>query len=167
MNQVNQPVLTVQLGSRQLPPATVPPPLGSMRPNAPHDPAVEPVEERSDVGSLVVMAPPPQHGIQFLNQLLSLERHASAGKRTHLIHETPDRFLPRDSVHLPRLTTTANLPRRQPRLLTALDLVPKKLESLPNVHNPRLLRMQLPAQFVQNPRRRGHCRSRFCCRFAG
>ena len=35
------------------------------------------------------------------------------------------------------------------------------------MHDPRLLRMQLHAQFVQNPKRRGHCRSRFCCRFAG
>jgi hypothetical protein len=32
------------------------------------------VEELSDVGSLVVMAPSPQHRIQFLNQLLGLGR---------------------------------------------------------------------------------------------
>src|SRR5580658_5119378 len=87
LNQVDQPVLAVQLGFRQLSPATVPPPLESMRPNAPHDPAVEPVEELSDVGSLVVMSPSPQHWIQFLNQLLGLERHTSTGKRAHLIHE--------------------------------------------------------------------------------
>src|SRR5205809_3670337 len=167
LNQVHQPVLAVQLGFRQLSPATVPPPLESLRPNAPHYPAVEPVEELSDVGSLVVMAPSPQHRIQFLNQLLGLERHASPGKRAHLIHETPDRFLPRDRVQRPRLSTTADLPRRQLKLLTAFDLVPKKLESLPHVHNSRLLRMQLHAQFVQNPKRRGHCRSRLCCRLAG
>src|ERR1035437_1652610 len=167
LNQVHQPVLAIQLGFRQLSPATVPPPLESMRPNAPHYPAVEPVEELSDVGSLVVMAPSPQHRIQFLNQLFGLERNASPGKRAHLIHETPDRFLPRDRVQRPRLSTTADLPRRQLKLLTAFDLVPKKLESLPHVHNPRLLRMQLHAQFVQNPKRRGHCRSRLCCRLAG
>src|SRR5215470_2861420 len=167
MNQVNQPVLTVQLGSRQLPPATVPPPLGSMRPNASHDPAVEPVEERSDVGSLVVMAPPAQHRIEFLNQLLGLKWYASPGKRANLIHEAADRFLPRDSVQFPRLSTTANLARWQPKLLTALDLVPKKLESLPDMHDPRLLRMHLHTQFVQNPKRRGHCRPRLHCRLAG
>src|SRR6202521_237146 len=50
-----------------------------MRPNAPRDPAIEPVEELSNVGSLVVMTPSPQHRIQFLNQLLGLERHASPG----------------------------------------------------------------------------------------
>src|SRR5215813_14575871 len=100
-----------------------------MRPNAPYDPTVEPVEELSDVGPLVVMSPPPQHRVQFFNQLLGLERHASAGKRAHLIHESPDRFLTGKSVQRPRLGPTANLARRQPKLLATLDLVPKKLES--------------------------------------
>ena len=133
---------------RQLSPATVPPTLESMRPNAPRDPAIEPVEELSDVGSLVVMTPPSQHRIQFLNQLPGLERNASPGKRAYLIHEMADRFLPRDSIQFPRLSTTANLARRQPELLAALDFVPKKLESLPDMHDPRLLRMQLHAQFI-------------------
>jgi hypothetical protein len=96
-----------------------------MRPNTPHNPAVEPVEELSDMGSLVVMSPSPQHWIQFLNQL-------------------------------PRLGTTADLARWQPKLLAALDLVPEKLESLPDMHDPCFLRVQLHAQFVQNPKRRGH-----------
>src|SRR6476646_11833810 len=108
-----------------------------MRPNTPHNPAVEPVEELSNLGSLVVMSPPPQHRIQFLNQLLGLERYAPPGKRAHLIHEMPDRFLPRDGVQFPRLGTTADLARRQPKLLAAFDLVPKKLESLPHMHDPR------------------------------
>src|SRR5580704_15387240 len=138
-----------------------------MRPKASYDPAVEPVEELADVGSLVVMSPPAQHRIEFLNQLLGLERHASPGKRAYLIHETADRFLPRDSVQFPRLSTTANLARRQPELLAALDLVPKKLESLPDMHDPCFLRMQLLAQFVQYPKRSRHCRPRLCCRFAG
>src|ERR1700730_16115324 len=67
-----------------------------MRPNAPHDPTVEPVEELSDMGSLVVMAPPPQHRIQFLDQFLGPQRHAPPGERAYLIHEPADRFLPRD-----------------------------------------------------------------------
>jgi hypothetical protein len=65
-----------------------------MRADTPHDPAVEPVKELSDVGSLVVMAPPPQYRIQFLDQFRGLQRHAPPGKRAYLIHETPDRFLP-------------------------------------------------------------------------
>ena len=51
--------------------------------------------------------------------------------------------------------------------LPALDLVPKKLESLPDMHDPRLLRMQLHPQLTQNPKRCGHRRSRLCRRFAG
>src|SRR6516165_3375904 len=35
------------------------------------------------------------------------------------------------------------------------------------MHDPRLLRMQLHTQLVQNPKRRGHCRSRFCRRPTG
>src|SRR3954464_10869126 len=58
LNQIHQPVLSVQLGFRQLSPAAVPPTLKSLRPYAPHYPAVESVEELSDVGSLVVMSPP-------------------------------------------------------------------------------------------------------------
>src|SRR3954447_13113904 len=58
LNQIHQPVLSVQLGFRQLSPAAVPPTLESVRPYAPHYPAVESVAELSDVGSLVVMSPP-------------------------------------------------------------------------------------------------------------
>jgi hypothetical protein len=69
-------------------PATVPPSLEPMRPNTPHDPTVELVEESSDVGSLVVMSPSPQDGIQLLNQLLGPNWHTPPGKGTYLIHET-------------------------------------------------------------------------------
>jgi hypothetical protein len=51
----------------------------------------------------------------------------------------------RGNVQRPRLSTTANLTRWQPKLLAAFDLVPKKLESLPDMHDPRLPRMQLHA----------------------
>src|SRR5262249_14634445 len=53
LDQVHQPVLAVQLGFRQLSPATVPPTLEPMRPNTSHNPAVASVEELSDVSSLV------------------------------------------------------------------------------------------------------------------
>jgi len=52
-------------------------------------------------------------------------------------------------------------------LLATLDFVPEKLESLPDVYNPRLLRMQFHAQFVQNPKRCGYRRTRLCRRLAG
>src|SRR5215472_565617 len=138
-----------------------------MRPNSPHNPGVESVEELSDVGALVVMAPSPQYRIEFLDQLLGLERDTSPRKRAYLIHETLDRFLARKSVQRPRLSTTADLARRQPKLLATLDLVPKKLEPLPDMHDPRLLRMQLHAQLVQDSKRRGHCHPCLCHRLAG
>src|SRR6266581_5400747 len=101
------------------------------------------------------MSPSPQYRIQLLDQLLGLERHASAGERAYLIHETPDRFLSGDSVQRPRLSTTADLARRQPKLpSSALDLVPEKLEPLLDLHDPRLLRMQLhpPCSESEAPR---------------
>src|SRR5215469_15622954 len=133
-----------------------------MRPKSPHDPRVESVEELSDVGSLVVIAPSPQYRIEFLYQLLGVKRNTSPCKRAYLIHETPDRFLARKSIQRPRLSTTADLARRQPKLFATLDLVPKKFEPLPDMHDPRLVRVQLHAQLVQNPKRRGHCRPRLC-----
>src|SRR5690349_19046120 len=168
LNEVHKPVLSVQPGFRQLSPAAVSPSLESMRPNASHNPAVEPVEELSDVSSLVAMSPTPQYRIQFLNQLRGPKWYASAGERAYLIHEVSNRFLPGIRIERPRLDTTADLARWQMKLpLPALDLVPEKLESLPDMHDPRLLRMQLHPQLIQNPKRRGHSRPRFCQRFAG
>jgi hypothetical protein len=68
-NQVEQANFAVQLRGRQLLPAATPPSPISVRPNTPHDPAIEFVEERSDVGALVVLAPPTQCRIQLLDQL--------------------------------------------------------------------------------------------------
>jgi hypothetical protein len=41
-----------------------------MRPDPPHDPSVELIEELSDVGSFVIFAPSPQKWVKFCNQLL-------------------------------------------------------------------------------------------------
>src|SRR5437762_11963911 len=59
-DQMNQPILAVQLGLRQLLPAAVTPAFVPMRPDASLDPMVEFVEERSDVGTLVIVTPTPQ-----------------------------------------------------------------------------------------------------------
>jgi len=42
--------------------------LIAMRPQWPHDPAVESVEEQADMGSLVIVAPPAQRWIESLYQ---------------------------------------------------------------------------------------------------
>src|SRR5215471_15289525 len=124
-HQVHKPVLSVQNGHRQLLPAVVPPAAEAMRPDPAHNPTVKSVEELSDVGPLVVMAPPSQYQVQFLNQLLGRQRYASLGKLAHLIHEAVDRFLSGICIQCPRPDTTADLVGWQPELpLSALDLVP-------------------------------------------
>src|SRR5215831_11144111 len=60
-HQVHKPVLSVQSSHRQRFPAVVPPTAKTMRPDPAHYPTVESVEELSDVGSLIVMTPPPQY----------------------------------------------------------------------------------------------------------
>src|SRR6516164_4369562 len=134
-NQVHKPVLSVQLRLGQLFPTRVSPSVKTVCPDAMHDPAIETVEKLSDVGPLVIMPPTPQNRIQSLNQLLGRQRHASLGKLAYLIHEVSDRFLTRVGIQRPRSDTTTNLARGQPKLLlTALDLVSQKLESLPDMH---------------------------------
>jgi len=56
------PYLSVQNGHRQLFPGAVPPTAEGMRPDSAHNPTVESIEELSDVGSFVVLAPPRQIG---------------------------------------------------------------------------------------------------------
>ena len=56
-----------------------------MRSNASHDPTVKLVEEPPDVGSLVVLSPPPWDRIQLLDQLLSFKWHTPPGKGAHLL----------------------------------------------------------------------------------
>src|SRR5467141_1736253 len=51
--------------------------------------------------------------------------------------------------------------------LPALDFVAKELEAVPDMYDPRLLRMQLHAQLFQDSAGRIHCGSCLCCRFAG
>src|SRR6266446_191075 len=63
-DEVHQAKLGIQLRLGQLDPTPGPPPAETVRPNAPHDPAVEFVEERSNVGSFVILGPTPQGRIQ-------------------------------------------------------------------------------------------------------
>src|SRR4029450_3203562 len=125
-DQLYQPILAVHFGLRQLFPAAVPPTFIPMRPNAPLDPTVEFVEERSDVGTLVVMTPTPQDRVQLLNQILGLQRHASPGKLTYPILEALNRFLTRVCVKPTRFGPSNDLARWQLKLLPAPDQVAQK-----------------------------------------
>src|SRR5471032_239035 len=95
LHKVDQPELPVQPRLGQHFPTHVAPALESMRPDSPHDPSVEPVEDPSDVGALVVVPPAPQDGIESCNQFARTKRDAPLRKTTHLIHEPLNRFLPR------------------------------------------------------------------------
>src|SRR5712691_303269 len=62
-HQLDQPILAVHFGLRQLFPAAVAPAFVSMRPDTPLDPPVEFVEECSDMGTLVIVTPTPQNRV--------------------------------------------------------------------------------------------------------
>jgi hypothetical protein len=62
----------------------------TVRPNASHDPAVEFVEEGSNVASFAILGPSPQGRIQFLYQQRGLSLNAASRQRPHPIPETSD-----------------------------------------------------------------------------
>jgi hypothetical protein len=105
---LNEPVLAVERRLRQLFPAAVTPALESIRPDPPHDPGVESVEEPSDVGAFVVLAPPTQKRIQILDQLLGGQGHTPLRALPYLLHETTDRLLARVRIRVKRLLGMAS-----------------------------------------------------------
>jgi len=142
IDQSNKLVLAVKLGHRQPFPARIAPTPVPMRPDASPDPAVETLEELSDVGAFVVLAPAPQERIKFRNQLRGVQRSQPFGSLPDLIHETTDRFLLGIRIQRTLSGLTTNLTRRQMKLpLPTLDFVAKELEALADVNNPRFLRM--------------------------
>ena len=59
-HQIHQSHLAIQLGAREQLPTRTTPTIESMRPNAPHNPAIKSVEELSDVGSFEIVTPTSQ-----------------------------------------------------------------------------------------------------------
>jgi hypothetical protein len=117
-----------------------------MRPNASHDPAIQTVEEPSDVGALIILAPTPQQRVEFRNQLLGLQRHLPLSSLPYLVHETTDRLRPRVRIERTVSDPATNLAFGQVKFPNpALDFVAQKLEAHPDVDDPRFARMQLHA----------------------
>jgi hypothetical protein len=58
-------LLAVKLGQRKLRPASIAPRLIPMRPNPSPDPAIESMEELTNVGAFVILAPTPQSAPWF------------------------------------------------------------------------------------------------------
>lgn len=138
-----------------------------MRPDASHDPSVQLVEEPSNVGALVVLAPTSQERVQCFDQLLGRQRHTPLRALPHLILETPDRFLTRVGIEPARARSAADFGRRKIKSLPTLDLVAEEFEAVLDVNDPRLMRMQFDSQLFQDaPSSIDGC-SRLCRGFAG
>src|SRR5258708_24559378 len=93
-DKINKPELAVELAEWQRCPATAAPLAEPMRPNSPHQPAVELVEELSDVSPLVVVAPTTHDGADLFYQFLGAHRRVAPREPAYLIPEVTDRFLP-------------------------------------------------------------------------
>src|ERR1700678_2901164 len=139
-----------------------------MRPQAPHDPAVELVEESADVSALVIFAPATQDRVDLLYQLRCRYRRAATRQPSNLVLEVPDRFLSRIRVQRPRFMASFDLTARQPhRPAATFDLKAQKLKSLPDVHDPRFARIEAHTQLLKYSTRRFQCRSRLGSRRTG
>src|SRR5215469_4885496 len=139
-----------------------------MRPDSSQDPSVEPMEEPADVGSFVILSPTPYERIQLLNQLLGGQRQLPPCPLSHLIHETTNRLRFGIRVKRSRTSSATNLAFGQTKLsVPALDFVAKELEAIPNMDDPRLLRVQFHVQLFQDSAGRFYCGSCLCRRFAG
>jgi hypothetical protein len=91
-----------------------------------------------------------------------------AGYRSYLIHETTDRLLLGIRIKRTLSGLTTDLARGQMKLPPpGLDFVAKEFEAVPDMNDPRLLRMQLHTQLVQDLAGRVHGGSCLCCRFTG
>ena len=108
-HQVHKLIFTVQRRRRKLLPTAIAPTFKPMRPDPPHDPTVELIEERSDVGSFVILAPSPQKRVKFRNQLRCFQRDPPFGSLPNLVPETLDRLLTRVRVECTRTCLAANL----------------------------------------------------------
>jgi len=100
------------------------------------------LKEFSDLGAFVILAPTPQERIQLCNQLLGAKRSPPLGSLPHLVHETPNGLLL--GIRIQRIPSglATNLALGQMKLsVPALDFVAEELEAVPDMDNPRLLRM--------------------------
>src|SRR5207249_9912661 len=138
----HKPVLAVERRLGQLLPAAVSPALVPMRPDPSHNQAIEAVEELANVGKFVILTPSPQQRVKFRYQLLGLQRYPPFGPLPELVHETTDRFLLGIRIQRSLSDLTTNLALGQMELpLPALDFVAEEFEAIPDMNDPRLLRM--------------------------
>jgi hypothetical protein len=95
-----------------------------MRPDSSPNPAVETLEELSDVSAFVVLAPTSYERVQVRNQLLGFQRSRSFSPLPYLVHETVNGL--RLGIRIQRILSgpTTNLALRQMKLsVPTLDFV--------------------------------------------
>jgi len=66
--------------------------LVPVRPDSSPDPAIETLEELSDLGAFVILAPTPYERVQFRYQLLGFQRLGPFGPLPYLVHEATNRL---------------------------------------------------------------------------
>ena len=133
-NQSYKPVFANQLTLRELFPAGVAPSLVTMRPDASHNPAVKLVEEPTDMGLTVVLAPPTNDRVYLVNQLLRTHRSLTPSPLADLVLEVPEGFCAGKCIARSPANPAPDLRGLQLHgPLALLDLVPEELEAMPNM----------------------------------
>src|SRR3954462_2282206 len=152
MDQPAQPELVHQTSGGIMPPRRVPPSLGDEGEQAPLDPAVESVEQGSDIRLPIVVPPAADDRVESLDHHGQAHRCASTCQVTDLLPEPLHRLLTRNGVEVGRVGCGRTLVRREPQALTPLDLVAEELEPVIDMNDPGLLRMEAdPERLAQEP----------------
>src|SRR5689334_9031534 len=152
MDQPNQSERVHQTGRGIAPPRRVPPSPGDEGEQAPLDPAVETVEQGSDIRLPIVVPPAADDRVESLDHHGKAHRCASACQVADLLPEPVHRLLTRDGVEVVRVGCGRALVRREPKALTPLDLVAEELEPVIDMDDPGLLRMEAdPERLAQEP----------------
>ena len=118
----------------------VAPSLVTMRPKAPHDPAIKLVEEPADVGLAIVPASAANDRVDLVDQLLRTDRSLATGALTNLVLEVPNGFCTRKRIARSPVYPASDLRRPQAmqpqRPLALFDLVAEKLKPVSDVPRP-------------------------------
>ena len=91
-DQAYKPVFDDKLALRQVSPPTVAPSLVTMRPDAPHDPAVKLKEEPADMGLTIVPTPTSNDRVDLADQPLRTDWSLTTGALADLVLEVLDGF---------------------------------------------------------------------------
>jgi hypothetical protein len=129
-------------------PHPIAPAFRQKRMNAVLDPAVEPMEEPSHIRLAIEVPPPPYDGIDPLDHLPQRQGCLPSREGSNLLLEPLHGLLPGDGVEVARVRPTSAPMGRQAKASALLHFVAEELEALADMDNPRLLRMQLDAQFL-------------------